>query len=389
MADLSAPIDATGQSSIRAYWTAWAATLIFFGGFYTLIVPLPRYLAEVGLADWQIGLVLGAFGVASLIGRPLAGLSADRWGMRPVLLVGAAALLAGAVAVPLTTDTFALFGLRVLQAIGYVAFTTAGTAMVIALSPPAERGQRLAIFGAAANVAITLTPLVVGMLLTWVSLPTAFWIAGGLALSAGLLALSLGSLRPAEAAPTGWAALRIPRLLWIPMLAAGLLGAGFGAFFQFAPILAERRAVIPAGTLYAIYGSGIIATRIFGGRVIDRLGIGRIIPIAAGLLAIGLGLAAVGQTALFLALASLLIAAGSGLFHPTLLAHHAALLPTAPGRASAAFYIGFDLGLGLGSWILGGALELGGLVGLYGAAALIVILAIPLAPLLARQHLVA
>jgi hypothetical protein len=27
------------------------------------------------MADWQIGLVLGAFGIASLIGRPIVGIS--------------------------------------------------------------------------------------------------------------------------------------------------------------------------------------------------------------------------------------------------------------------------------------------------------------------------
>src|SRR5262245_33838105 len=83
----------------RVYWTAWAATLIFFGGFYALLVPLPRYLAAIGLPDWQIGLVLGTFGVASLVGRPFAGVATDHWGARPVMLTGAAALLAGAAGV--------------------------------------------------------------------------------------------------------------------------------------------------------------------------------------------------------------------------------------------------------------------------------------------------
>src|SRR5262245_64016276 len=100
----------------RAYWTAWAATVTFFGGFYALLVPLPRWLAEVGLPDWQIGLVLGAFGVASLVGRPVAGVASDRLGPRPVMLFGAAALTVGAVGVVATTSLLPLFGLRVLQA---------------------------------------------------------------------------------------------------------------------------------------------------------------------------------------------------------------------------------------------------------------------------------
>src|ERR1051326_2308483 len=101
---------------MSAYWLAWLATVTFFAGFYALLVPLPRYLAAIGLPDWQIGLVLGAFGVASLIGRPAAGLATDRAGARPVMLCGAAALAIGAAVTPQTVNLLALLGLRLLQA---------------------------------------------------------------------------------------------------------------------------------------------------------------------------------------------------------------------------------------------------------------------------------
>jgi hypothetical protein len=99
----------------------------------------------------------------------------------------------------------------------------------------------------------------------------------------------------------------------------------------------------------------------------------------------GLGLASVATPAVALGLAAFLIAAGSGLSHPALLAHAARLLPQAPGRATAGFYLGFDVGIGLGSWLLGGALQVAGLGGLYGLAALLVALSLPLGPVLARQ----
>jgi predicted MFS family arabinose efflux permease len=372
-----------GTAIRRAYWTAWVATLTFFAGFYTLLVPLPRYLAAAGLPDWQVGLVLGAFGVASLIGRPLAGVAADRWGARAVMLVSAAALLVGATGTPTTTHLVALFGLRLLQAIGYVGFTTAGTALVVRLTPPGERGRQLALFGAAANVAITLSPALASLLLASFPLALGFVLAGALALGAGLLAAMVPPA-PAHSGPptaSGWT---FPRQLWPSMLMAGLLGAGFAAFFQFAPILAERRGTVAAGTLYTVYGVSIIAVRLAGGRAIDRLGLAALLGVAIALVVAGLALAAVGVAAGWLMLAALLVAAGSGLYHPALLAHHAALLPGAPGRASAAFYVGFDLGIGLGSWLFGLALQQAGVAGLYGLAAAIALAALPLAPVLAR-----
>src|SRR2546423_5175003 len=97
MATATVAESAMQPSRTRAYWTAWVATLIFFAGFYSLLVPLPRYLAEIGLPDWQIGLILGAFGVASLLWRTVAGVGVDRWGSRRVMVLGSVSLIVGAV----------------------------------------------------------------------------------------------------------------------------------------------------------------------------------------------------------------------------------------------------------------------------------------------------
>lgn len=375
---------ATAAPSVaRPYWLAWVATVTFFAGFYALLVPLPRYLTAIGLPDWQVGLVLGAFGVASLIGRPIAGVASDRYGPRRVMLVGAASLAVGALGVATTTSLALLFVLRVLQAAGYVAFTTAGTALVVALVHPGERAGRLALFGAAANVAISTTPAAIAALLAVAPVEAGLAAAAAFAIAGGALA----ALLPAREAPRDratavvWA---IPHRLWMPMLAAALLGAGFAAFFQFAPILAERRDVSP-GLLYTVYGGAIICTRLFGGRLLDRFAVSRIVLVGAGLMAVGHATIASTTGLAPLLPAAALVAISGGLFHPALIAHHAALLPEAPGRASAAFYVAFDLGIGVGSWLFGIALQLAGLAGLYWTAAACAAAVLPLIPLLARR----
>jgi predicted MFS family arabinose efflux permease len=161
------------------------------------------------------------------------------------------------------------------------------------------------------------------------------------------------------------------------MILSGLFGACFAAFFQFAPILAERRGDIDAGWLYAAYGVGIIATRLLSRPLLDRLNTPQLLFGAACVSALGLGLIALGPPVPWIFLAVLLIAAGSGTNHPVLIAHHAALLPQAPGQATAAFYLGFDLGIGLGSWLFGVLLQVAGISGLYAGAALLALLVLP------------
>ena len=80
-------------------------------------------MAALGLPDWQVGLVLGAFGIAALIGRPLAGLGSDWLGRRTVIMAGALLFFLGVLGMERTVQPFLLLLARCLQALGYVAVT--------------------------------------------------------------------------------------------------------------------------------------------------------------------------------------------------------------------------------------------------------------------------
>jgi MFS family permease len=97
------------------------------------------------------------------------------------------------------------------------------------------------------------------------------------------------------------------------------------------------------------------------------------LPIAFLMLGVGLvGYAFAGSQAQLL-VATLFIAAGSGILHPLLISVHVERVPPMErGRATAVFYLGFDLGIGLGAWILSPALQWLGLKGFYLLAALAV-----------------
>ena len=402
------------------YWAVWSAALLFFAAFYALLVPIPLYLEAAGLQDWQMGLVLGAFGVASLVGRPLTGAVSDSLGSRPVILFGTVSLAAGAALMSFTSNPVLLFGLRILQAAGYVTFTTAATALVADLAEPQRRGAALALFGAAANVAIALTPAAVStgldLLTPQFSCPTlpcptwctqvleasgageilcpfwgrgighsAFFLSSGLSLLAGALVWwviprtashATRELRLAQL-------VSLPSVIRGPMLTTALFGVSFGALFAFLPLLAERRELPSVGTAYAVYGVSIIATRILTGRLLDR--VNRSQPLLPALVvnAIGLaGLAAATDMPRLVGSAALM-GIGSGVSHPALIAICVDRMPSAQrGRATAGFYLAFDLGIGVGSWLMGFVLDTMGLTGLYLAASFVSVIGALTAPFL-------
>ncbi|MDQ3248277.1 MAG: MFS transporter [Chloroflexota bacterium] len=359
----------------------FATTLLFFVAFYTLIVPLPRYLAALGLPDWQIGLVLGGFGIAALLGRPWAGLASDRLSRRGVILTGTLLFVIGVLAVERTASPWLLLMARVLQALGYVAVTTAATARITDVTAPEVRGAAIAAFGIAANLAMTLTPAVVDVLLrsNVIALQGAFWLAALIALSSLLLAWqfneSKGQRRAAQSEQgdteiVSWWVL--PPAIVQPWIATALLGVGFGAWLQYLPLLTERRGVEPSGILYAVYGIAIIITRILTGPLLDG-GRKRLLLMGGfGLLGAGLLIFAFTQSMATYIPATALVAAGGGILHPLLIMLHVERMPaTMRGRAVATFYLSFDLGNGLGTWVLGFVLQWWGLTQLFALAALV------------------
>ncbi len=347
------------------------STLLFFVGFYALLVPLPRYLAGVGLQDWQIGLVLGAFGIASLFGRPWAGLAADWLGRRSVMVAGVAAFIAGVIGVLLTTNVLLLMGARTLQALGYVALTTAATARIADLTPPAQRGAAIARFGIAANLAMVTTPAVIDLSLDWLGLWGALTVAICVALMSGVLALLVTDQARPQVDSAGQRLWTLPRPILRPWLAAVMLGVGFGVWLQYLPLLTERRQVEPTGVLYALYGIAIILTRLITGPLQDKGKDRLLLMVGFTAMLAGLCLFAFTGRMTTYAPAVILIAISGGILHPLLMTQHVTLMPDAMrGRAVSTFYLGFDLGNGLGVWLLGFALQGWGFTALFGLAAL-------------------
>ena len=137
------------------------------------------------------------------------------------------------------------------------------------------------------------------------------------------------------------------------------------------------------GAAYAVYGVSIIATRILTGRLLDRVNRSQVLLPALIVNAIGLaGLAASADMPLLVGSAALM-GIGSGISHPALIAICVDRMPSAQrGRATAGFYLAFDLGIGVGSWLLGLVLDTMGLTSLYLAAAIVSVFGALTAPLL-------
>lgn len=150
-----------------------------------LIVPvLPSIVGSFTSSQaeqaWWYGAVSTAFGFANFFGAPVIGALSDRYGRRPVLLLGFCGLAVTFFATALAT---ALWMLIVARLIGGAMQANAAVcnAYVADITPPEDRAKRFGLLGAMFGVGFIIGP-VMGGLLGAINLRLPFFVAGGLSL---------------------------------------------------------------------------------------------------------------------------------------------------------------------------------------------------------------
>ena len=148
----------------REVWFLCAATLVNRAG--TMVLPfLVLYLTEdLGVAAATAGVALSVHGAGALVGAPLAGRLADRWGPIRIMrlsLFGSAALLA---CFPWVRGLAGVLGLVFVWALVSEAFRPASLAAIGDAAPPEQRTAAFAAFRLAINLGMSLGPALGGLL---------------------------------------------------------------------------------------------------------------------------------------------------------------------------------------------------------------------------------
>lgn len=151
-----------------------------------LIIPvLPPLVgtftgSQADQAFW-FGAVTFAFGVANFFGSPILGALSDRFGRRPVLLIGFSGLALSFFVTGLATALWMLIVVRLFSG-AMQANAAVANAYVADITPPEQRAKRFGMLGAMFGLGFILGP-VMGGLLGAINLHLPFFVAGSLALA--------------------------------------------------------------------------------------------------------------------------------------------------------------------------------------------------------------
>jgi MFS family permease len=339
-----------------------------WGFSFSCFFLLPKFDA----GPTAIGLVVGLFGLATVLCTPLAGRWVDARPRREVLSVGAL-LMSGSAFAFIGVDTLGvgLGVLRVLQGMSYALVLTSVGTLVADLAPPARLSQALGLAGGSMLVMNAIAPAMVEPLADAGGWPAVFALAGVAALvAAGLAAGVTEPSRPAYAGvrPGLLAVARRPVARDYALVVA-LAGATFGAVMAFEPSYVLALGGIEVRAFFIAFATAAIVVRLLGGHLPDRFGRHRVAMGSLALYALTVA-AMVAMRPVHAAALGASLGLAHGLFYPALNALAVtAVAAHERGRIMAIFTGAFSGGVWVGTSGLGLVATHAGYPAVFGVAA--------------------
>jgi MFS family permease len=360
-AEIEAALDTPLAASAPAHWLTPQLVRVLaaasaWGFAFSTFYLLPKFLTEtVAAGPAEIGLVVGTFGIATVLSTPLAGRCVDRFERRYAMVAGAI-LMAIAAAGFLLVRTIGplVLVLRAMQGASWALLVTAIGTLVADLAPRERLGQALGLSGASMLVMNAIAPAIAEPLAALAGWQVVFALAAAAAVVSAALAAGVVE-PPATVVPTRGgllAVLRRPVAMHYALVIA-LAGMAFGAVFTFQQPFALALGRAQVGGFFIAYAGAAILVRVGFGHLPERVGLHRAALASLVLYALVV-IAMAGLRPWMLEPLGALFGLAHGVFYPTMNAIAlSAVDRDERGRIMAVFTGAFSLGMWAGATLLG------------------------------------
>lgn len=356
--DTAAPASGLTWAQVRRpYFFALFAVHSFFVAYSMSLVEVPRALK--GEPEWVVGFVVGVFGIAGMVTRPLTGVWVDRGGNRQRWVragaVGVALSFVG-YAFPLGPWVMVIF--RCMQGVSMGIFTTAMLAIVGNLLPPERRGSGLGLYQAANAAAALYGAALAIFVIDRFGFAAAFLLSGGAALLALILATGTGDpmAPPPRVAGTPGRGLRglISPTAVLPALVFACVTTPWGTITAFLPLFALERDLGNVGLFYTAAGLAQLTARMSAGWIGDRIGRDAVVIPALAAAAVALLVLSQVQSPLMLIVCALAYGFGLAATQTSIAVIVIDRTPPAIlGSGMATYTMAWDVGQVIGAILLG------------------------------------
>jgi len=345
----------------RQFFVLWIANFFAFMSLSVFFL-FPLYITRYGGSKSDIGILMGAMMLSSVLFRPWVSQMVDHIGRKRSYSLGTLILIGVPVVhIFFEGDISGHYGLlllvRIVHGIGIaIGFTSAYT-FISDIVPESRLNEGLGIFGLHGLLGIAAGPAIAEPIIRHFGFDVFFLTASAMAVISLLLQQFLReTFIPEVSADKGvsfFSVLKRKKTLGVGLVSI-IFGMGLATQSGFVSPYVQYLGLPSISIFFLAYSGGAILTRVFGSRIADRIGEETIVPWAIAINALGyLILIEVDGTGLLM-LAGFITGAGHGFLFPCLNAlavrHEPARIR---GKISGIFTGSIDAGNLLGSVMMG------------------------------------
>lgn len=358
----------------RDFVLACVSNIFIFFNVHLFLATFTAYaMGRFLVGDALGGASASVFIIGALLARLAAGPLMSRFNLKLLAVLGFAAFAIIPPFYPMIDSIGPLMALRVLHGMTFGVASTVIATLAVSRIPAHRLGEGTAYYASSTLLGVAAGPFVGLLLMGGSSFDTVIWVAvasslAGLAL---ILPVAVPDLRPApdqaREQAGGWSRLLEPSALPMAMVGA-LFTLGYSAIVTFMGSFAAERSLGTAASFFFLaYAASVLISRPLTGPLMDRRGYNVVMIPAFVLFAAGLLLLSQTQSAIMLFAAALLIGLGQG---NLLSAGQTIAISRVPrnklGMGTSTFFLGIDLGMGLGPVLIGVLVQFVGIGAGYG-----------------------
>jgi MFS family permease len=349
----------TPEIFTRDFILCFLAQFAFASVSFILIPTLPIYLLRLGSTEIEIGVLIGAFGISSLVLRPIVSRGVLKIPEQNFMIAGAILFVLTSIACLFALPFWPFFLVRIFQGIGSAFFSTATIIFIANITPEPYRGRSLGYFFLSFNISLALAPPLGMLLINHFSFTILFIVCIVLSLCSLLIS---SKLKGSEINPVIHYSTERPSFSYSrafpPIFVYFIAHVIWGALTTFFPLYAISHGEANPGLFFAAYAIVLISGRTLGGRILDVRRREKIILPCHITFIISMTTLAFSETLPMFIIVAVISAMGHAFLYPSLIAYTLDLVGSSRGPAMGLLMAMGDLGMVLGPMIMGIILRL-------------------------------
>lgn len=323
-----------------------------------LLSTISIYAKQITSTDAYAGVMTGAFTLAALFIRIVAGKMLDKIGRRKVLMFGVGITVLSTVAYLLTNNIYIIIFLRVMQGVGFGISSTAIATIVTDVTPESRMLEGIGYSGVGITITTAIGPSIALALVgeNYDKFNVLFIVTAAVALFTILLSFKLSYKEVVSKKEEGTCdgeGISISKII-IPSIVLFIAAVAESTILAFAGLYGIELGFSNIGLFFTINAMGILASRLFINQIVNKLGTNVVVSSGVLIFAASIFGIAVTKTYIMLIIMGFLCGVMVGSLLPIV---NLLILDSASkssrGMANAIYYALIDGGYGIGSIMWG------------------------------------